>query len=70
MPLNFTMLSPTVNVAFRNMGDYPRPGWSEYLSYLLESGIKVTLITGDRDYACKFLAAFLPNDACRIPRRE
>lgn len=59
VPLNFTMLSPTVNVAFRSMGDYPRPGWLEYLSYLLESGVKVTLITGDRDFACEFKLAVI-----------
>lgn len=60
VPLNFTMLSPTVNVAFRSMGDYPRPGWLEYLSYLLDRGIKVTLITGDRDFACEFSPSLFP----------
>jgi hypothetical protein len=42
--------------AFRSIGDYPRPGWLEDLAYLLESGIKVTLVYGDRDYACNWYA--------------
>ncbi|CBY00885.1 hypothetical protein LEMA_P020150.1 [Plenodomus lingam JN3] len=36
------------------MGDYPRPGWKEDLAYLLEEGIKVSLVYGDRDYACNW----------------
>lgn len=42
--------------AFRQIGDYPRPGWLEDLTYLLESGIKVTLVYGDRDFACNWYA--------------
>lgn len=41
--------------AFRGIGDYPRPGWLEDLSYLLERGVKVTMMYGDRDFACKYL---------------
>lgn len=41
--------------AFRGIGDYPRPGWLQDLSYLLERGIKVTLVYGDRDYACNWI---------------
>lgn len=41
--------------AFRGIGDYPRPGWLEDLAYLLERGIKVALVYGDRDYACNWI---------------
>lgn len=54
VPLNFTQSSSAVSSAFRSIGDYPRPGWLEDLAYLLESGIKVTLVYGDRDYACNW----------------
>ncbi len=55
VPLNFTSSSSVVAAAFRAIGDYPRPGWLEDLSYLLENGVKVALVYGDRDYACNWI---------------
>ncbi|KAI1149593.1 carboxypeptidase S1 [Nemania diffusa] len=55
VPLNYTGASNAVAAAFRGIGDYPRPGWVEDLAYLLESGVKVHLLYGDRDYACNWL---------------
>jgi hypothetical protein len=55
VPLNWTQSSSPVSTAFRSIGDYPRPGWLEDLSYLLDNNIKVTLVYGDRDYACNWL---------------
>lgn len=55
VPLNFTQSSSVVSRAFRGIGDYPRPGWLEDLTYLLENGIKVTLVYGDRDFACNWI---------------
>lgn len=37
------------------VGDYPRPGWLEDLALLLERGVKVTMVFGDRDYACNWI---------------
>ncbi|KAF2865051.1 Alpha/Beta hydrolase protein [Massariosphaeria phaeospora] len=54
VPLNWTQSNSAVSQAFRGIGDYPRPGWKEDLAYLLEEGIKVTLVYGDRDYACNW----------------
>jgi carboxypeptidase C (cathepsin A) len=54
VPLNWTQSNSAVSQAFRRIGDYPRPGWKEDLAYLLEEGIKVTLVYGDRDYACNW----------------
>jgi carboxypeptidase C (cathepsin A) len=54
VPLNWTQSNSAVSRAFRNIGDYPRPGWKEDLAYLLEEGVKVTLMYGDRDYACNW----------------
>ncbi|KAH8901147.1 carboxypeptidase S1-like protein B [Thozetella sp. PMI_491] len=55
VPLNFTSNSDAVSRAFREMGDYPRPGHLEDLVYLLEAGIKVTMMYGDRDFACNWI---------------
>jgi carboxypeptidase C (cathepsin A) len=54
VPLNWTQSNGASSRAFRSIGDYPRPGWKEDLAYLLEEGIKVTLVYGDRDYACNW----------------
>ena len=56
-PLNWTQSSGVVATAFRSIGDYPRPGWLEDLSYLLENDIKVQLMYGDRDFACNWIGA-------------
>ena len=54
-PLNWTQSSNVVSAAFRGIGDYPRPGWLADLAYLLDNNIKVTLVYGDRDYACNWI---------------
>ncbi|KAI1381072.1 serine carboxypeptidase [Hypoxylon crocopeplum] len=55
VPINFTQSSSAVAFAFRAIGDYNRPGWVEDLAYLLENGIKVHMMYGDRDYACNWI---------------
>lgn len=55
VPVNFTQSSTAVSRAFRSIGDYPRPGWLEDLAFLLENGIKVHLMYGDRDFACNWM---------------
>ncbi|ORY17601.1 Alpha/Beta hydrolase protein [Clohesyomyces aquaticus] len=54
VPLNWSQSSSPVSTAFRAIGDYPRPGWKEDLAYLLDAGIKVALVYGDRDFACNW----------------
>ncbi|KAH9893796.1 carboxypeptidase S1-like protein B [Xylariomycetidae sp. FL2044] len=55
VPLNFTQSSSAVSSAFRSIGDYNRPGWVEDLASLLDGGVKVHLMYGDRDYACNWI---------------
>ncbi|KAI0156451.1 carboxypeptidase S1 [Xylariaceae sp. FL1272] len=55
VPLNFTSSSGAVSDAFQGIGDYVRPGWTEDLAFLLENGVKVHMMYGDRDYACNWL---------------
>ncbi|KAK6379667.1 hypothetical protein LTS17_005739 [Exophiala oligosperma] len=56
LPLNYT--NPGGNApyyAFQDTGDYPRGGYLKDLSYLIDNGIKVALVYGDRDYACNWI---------------
>ncbi|KEF59139.1 uncharacterized protein A1O9_03983 [Exophiala aquamarina CBS 119918] len=55
VPLNFTQSSSLASTAFRSIGDYPRTGWLEDLTHLLDNGIKVALVYGDRDFACNWI---------------
>ncbi|KAI1124193.1 carboxypeptidase S1 [Nemania abortiva] len=55
VPLNYSGSSDAVAFAFRGIGDYPRPGWVGDLAYLLDNGIKVHMMYGDRDYACHWI---------------
>ncbi len=55
VPVNFTQSSASVARAFRGIGDYPRPGWLEDLAALLDGGVKVHLMYGDRDFACNWM---------------
>ncbi|KAL4919475.1 Alpha/Beta hydrolase protein [Aspergillus aurantiobrunneus] len=55
VPINFTESIDSVYTGFSGTGDYPRSdvhGYLEDLAYVLDSGIKVALVYGDRDYAC------------------
>ncbi|OJD16314.1 hypothetical protein AJ78_03526 [Emergomyces pasteurianus Ep9510] len=58
VPLNYTSGSSAVFGAFDSTGDYVSPGPHGYtndIGYLLESGIKVALVSGDRDYSCNWV---------------
>ncbi|PYI02607.1 alpha/beta-hydrolase [Aspergillus sclerotiicarbonarius CBS 121057] len=58
VPINFTLLSNTVGKAFNQTGDYPRRDPKGYLgdiAYLLDSGVQVALLYGDRDFACNWV---------------
>ncbi|KAL8801144.1 MAG: hypothetical protein Q9182_004649 [Xanthomendoza sp. 2 TL-2023] len=61
VPVNYTQSTNGVYEAFTNIGDYARTdirgGQIQDLAYLLDNGIKVALMYGDRDYACNWLGA-------------
>jgi hypothetical protein len=52
VPLNYTESVTSVFEAFQITGDYPRGGFLEDLAYILDQGIKVAMVYGDRDYVC------------------
>jgi len=55
VPVNFSAQSPAVAAAFGGTNDMERRGSVEAVAYLLESGVKVHMVYGDRDYACNWL---------------
>lgn len=58
VPINYTDSMYSVAKAFLSTGDYPRSdvrGYIEDLAYVLDAGIKVALVYGDRDYACNWI---------------
>ncbi|KLJ05937.1 hypothetical protein EMPG_10645 [Blastomyces silverae] len=58
VPVNYTESSPVVEQSFVMTGDYARNGKKGYtndIAYLLDSGVQVALVYGDRDYACNWV---------------
>lgn len=55
VPVNFTWVSPAVSQAFTQHGDMARGGYLEGLAELLDNGVKVHMMYGDRDYACNWI---------------
>jgi hypothetical protein len=54
VPLNWTSSSSTVKKRFQQLGAYPRDASLGNMAYLLDNGIKVALMYGDRDFACNW----------------
>lgn len=53
-PVNFTFASPAVGLAFSSTRDMVHGGFVEAVGYLLDHGVKVHMMYGDRDYACNW----------------
>ena len=53
-PVNYTQDSQAVFNAFSTSGDYARDGILRDLIDILDSGVRVALIYGDRDYVCNW----------------
>jgi carboxypeptidase C (cathepsin A) len=54
-PVNFTQTNRQVIDAFTSTGDYERNALVPDIAFLLNAGIRVGLIYGDRDYICNWL---------------
>jgi len=59
VPVNYTQSSNAVYTAFNSIGDWTRAdirgGYLNDLAYILDGGIKVALIYGDRDWICNWI---------------
>ena len=56
VPVNHSVISPPVQKAFSSTGDMARGGPLEDIAYLLDTGVKVALLYGDRDFACNWVS--------------
>jgi carboxypeptidase D len=54
-PLNFTAVSSSANDDFIGTGDAIRTAGMKSIEYLLDAGVKVAMMYGDRDYRCNWL---------------
>jgi carboxypeptidase C (cathepsin A) len=54
-PINYTMSNSKVSVEFQDTGDQARGGNIQRLAALLNQGVRIALIYGDRDYICNWL---------------
>ncbi|KAI1172020.1 carboxypeptidase S1 [Nemania sp. FL0916] len=73
VPVNFTVLSNTVGKAFNLTGDYARRdprGYFEDIATLLESGIQVAMVYGDRDYACNWIGGERASLSVEYPQQD
>ncbi|KAH6658956.1 Alpha/Beta hydrolase protein [Truncatella angustata] len=55
VPLNFTGYADAVDAAFSRTGDFVRGRSLAVLGELLDRGVKVALVYGDRDFQCNWL---------------
>lgn len=65
VPLNSSLLAFELALTFRATGDPARGGFVESLGALLDQGIGVTLMYGDRDYICNWIGG--ENASLAIP---
>lgn len=52
VPVNFSANAPVVAKAFSLTGDNVKGGSREALASIMDAGVPVTMMYGDRDYAC------------------
>ncbi len=55
VPVNFTASSPAVATNFGDSADHLKGGFVDAIGYLLDTGVKVHLMYGDRDFACNWI---------------
>ncbi|PGH15790.1 hypothetical protein AJ79_02170 [Helicocarpus griseus UAMH5409] len=55
IPLNYTSVAYGVDIAYNKTGDFLTAGQTSDVGFLLESGVKVALMYGDRDFVCNWV---------------
>ncbi|KAK3705486.1 hypothetical protein LTR37_013303 [Vermiconidia calcicola] len=55
VPVNHTFMSAPVYFDFQATGDLSKGGLLEDLAYILDHGVKVAMMYGDRDFACNWV---------------
>ncbi|CAF3484839.1 hypothetical protein SNK05_004760 [Fusarium graminearum] len=54
-PINYTLSNNEVGLEFQDTGDQARGGNIQRLAALLNQGVRIALIYGDRDYICNWM---------------
>lgn len=54
VPVNHSFVSLAVSDGFQNTGDGAKAGLVEAIAYILDHGVRVAMLYGDRDYACNW----------------
>ncbi|PLB33849.1 putative carboxypeptidase S1 [Aspergillus candidus] len=68
VPVNYTGISDAVGTAFNRTGDYARGGYLADIGGLLDAGVQVALVYGDRDYACNWIGG--ERASLAVPHRQ
>ncbi|OAR01017.1 hypothetical protein LLEC1_07349 [Akanthomyces lecanii] len=55
VPVNFTASSEAVATNFGDSADHLKGGFVDAIGYLLDTGVKVHMMYGDRDFACNWI---------------
>jgi carboxypeptidase C (cathepsin A) len=55
VPVNYSEVSMVVNQAFEGTIDFSKGGMVEDIAYLLDNGVKVAFMYGDRDFICNWM---------------
>ncbi|KAK8147573.1 hypothetical protein G3M48_001391 [Beauveria asiatica] len=55
VPVNWTATSPAVSSNFGDSADHLKGGFIDAVGYLLDTGVQVHLVYGDRDFACNWI---------------
>ncbi|RYP44770.1 hypothetical protein DL768_008815 [Monosporascus sp. mg162] len=70
VPVNYTARSAAVAAGFEATHDLVRGGFLEDVAYLLDAGVKVHLMYGDRDFACNWVGGEAASLAVPHARRD
>ncbi|GAO16841.1 hypothetical protein UVI_02011650 [Ustilaginoidea virens] len=69
-PVNFTWVSETVSDNFMSTLDIVHGGFLDAVGYLLDSGVKVHMMYGDRDFACNWIGGEMASLAVPYSRAQ
>lgn len=69
-PINFTMGSQTVAMNFVSTLDEIHGGFLDAVGYLLDTGVKVHMMYGDRDFACNWIGGEMSSLAIPYSRAD
>lgn len=70
VPVNFTASSTAVATNFGDSADHLKGGFVDAIGYLLDTGVKVHMMYGDRDFACNWIGGEMSSLAVGYKHKE